>query len=165
MIGKLPSLFNRLFPATTREPHTTFTISLLKEFQPHNLESTKAAYDYLAAMRLSDNSFTADVPVCSPLNQSQRTLDGNFQCNQFNKNADPNDISLCAGKGYFPIDSEYKEPTNCHVVSMANMCGDKLAYLVDDMGDGHKFQVRSLSIHIRDRETYRGLADNILVDI
>ncbi|KAF7372608.1 CxC2 domain-containing protein [Mycena venus] len=41
-------------------------------------------------------------------NQSQRTLDGNFQCNQFNKNTDPDDISLCAGKGYFPPDDEYK---------------------------------------------------------
>ncbi|KAJ7120641.1 hypothetical protein C8R46DRAFT_1203652 [Mycena filopes] len=40
--------------------------------------------------------------------QSQRTLDGNFQCNQFNKNTDPDDVSLCAGKGYFPLDSEYK---------------------------------------------------------
>ncbi|KAJ6503646.1 hypothetical protein C8R45DRAFT_923990 [Mycena sanguinolenta] len=126
---------------TTREPHTAFTISLLKEFQLHNLESKKAAYDYLAAIRrLSDNAFTADVPkfknpyaaflcvvrvfnfltlrkrsgsqVRSHLNQSQRTLDGNFQYNQFNKNTDPNDISLCAGKGYFPIDSEYKEYLN-----------------------------------------------------
>ena len=43
------------------------------------------------------------------LNQIQRTLDGNFQCNQFNKNTDPDDVSLCAGKGYFPLDSEYKE--------------------------------------------------------
>ncbi|KAJ6480334.1 hypothetical protein C8R45DRAFT_933262 [Mycena sanguinolenta] len=132
--------------ATTREPHTAFTISLLKEFQLHNLESKKAAYDYLAAIRhLSDNAFTADVPkfknlyaaflcavrvfnfltlckrsgsqVRSHLNQSQRTLDGNFQCNQFNKNTDPNDISLCAGKGYFPIDSEYKEYLNKILVS------------------------------------------------
>jgi hypothetical protein len=47
--------------------------------------------------------------VFSHLNQSQRTLDGNFQCNQFNKNTDPDDVSLCAGKGYFPLDSEYKE--------------------------------------------------------
>lgn len=43
------------------------------------------------------------------LNQSQRTLDGNFQCNQFTKNTDPDDVSLCAGKGYFPLESEYKE--------------------------------------------------------
>ncbi|KAJ7436964.1 hypothetical protein B0H11DRAFT_1754208 [Mycena galericulata] len=43
------------------------------------------------------------------LNQSQRTLDGNFQCNQFSKNSDPDDVSLCKGKGQFPLDSEYKE--------------------------------------------------------
>lgn len=47
--------------------------------------------------------------VSRHLNQSQRTLDGNFQCNQFTKNTDPDDVSLCAGKGYFPLDSEYKE--------------------------------------------------------
>ncbi|KAJ7460506.1 hypothetical protein B0H11DRAFT_1923908 [Mycena galericulata] len=163
----------RLFPATTREPQTAFTFNMLKQFQLHNLESKKAAYDYLGAIRrLTDNSFTADVPnpyaaflrvvrvfnfltlkkrtgqfhgidavlphrpsgnllVWCPacpepgfnsdpncpktphhlrhLNQSQRTLDGNFQCNQFNKNTDPDDVSLCAGKGYFPLDSEYKE--------------------------------------------------------
>ncbi|KAF7378004.1 CxC2 domain-containing protein [Mycena sanguinolenta] len=53
----------RLFPATTKDPHTMFTISMLKEFQLHNLEYKKAAYDYLGALRrLSDNSFTADIP-------------------------------------------------------------------------------------------------------
>jgi hypothetical protein len=46
--------------------------------------------------------------MSSHCNQSQRTLDGNFQCNQYNKNTDPDDISLCAGKGYFPPDDEYK---------------------------------------------------------
>ncbi|KAJ7113877.1 hypothetical protein C8R44DRAFT_630668 [Mycena epipterygia] len=183
----------RLFPATTREPQTAFTIKMLKEFQLHNLESKKAAYDYLGAIRcLTDNGFTADVPnpysaflrvvrvfnfltlkkrtgqlhgidaviphrpsgnlivwcpacpepgfnsdsncpktphhlrsvplsrrlaewililffICRHLNQSQRTLDGNFQCNQFNKNTDPDDVSLCAGKGQFPLDVDYKE--------------------------------------------------------
>ncbi|KAJ7261662.1 hypothetical protein C8J57DRAFT_1232508 [Mycena rebaudengoi] len=133
----------RLFPASTHEPQTAFTINMLKCFQLHNLESKKAAYDYLGAIRrLTDNSFTADVPnpyaaflgnliVWCPacpepgfnsgpyfsktphhlrhLNQSQRTLDGNFQCNQFTKITDPDDVSLCAGKGYFPLDSEYRE--------------------------------------------------------
>ncbi|KAJ7360665.1 hypothetical protein DFH08DRAFT_683848 [Mycena albidolilacea] len=163
----------RLFPATTRDPHSAFTLNVLKQFQLHNLESKKAAYDYIAAIRrLSDNSFTADIPnpyaaflrvvrvfnfltlqkrtgqfhaidavlshrpkgnllvwcpacpepgfnsdPCCPktphhlrhLNQSQRTLDGNFQCNQFNKNTDPDDVSLCAGIGYFPLDSKYKD--------------------------------------------------------
>ncbi|KAJ7724162.1 hypothetical protein B0H14DRAFT_2281132, partial [Mycena olivaceomarginata] len=108
-------------------PHSAFTLNVLKQFQLHNLESKKAVYDYIAAIwRLSDNSFTADT-VPKPgsekdldpkkthferhpnLNQSQRTLDGNFQCNQFNKNTDPDDISLCAGSGYFLLDSEYKD--------------------------------------------------------
>ncbi|KAJ7637786.1 hypothetical protein B0H17DRAFT_1164057 [Mycena rosella] len=49
-----------LFPATTKDPHTAFTISMLKEFQLHNLESKKAVYDYLGAIRrLTDNSFTS----------------------------------------------------------------------------------------------------------
>ncbi|KAJ7443174.1 hypothetical protein B0H11DRAFT_1881567 [Mycena galericulata] len=166
-------MLSRLFPATTKDPRTAFTFSVLKEFSLHNLESKKAAYDYLGAiLRLTDNGFTADVPnpyanflrvvrvwnyltlkkrsgqmhgidqllpyrpagnllVWCPAcpepgfnsdpncpktphhlrhcNQSQRTLDGNFQCNQFNKNTDPDDVSLCKGKGYFPLDSEYKE--------------------------------------------------------
>ncbi|KAJ7926641.1 hypothetical protein B0H13DRAFT_1862093 [Mycena leptocephala] len=164
---------NLALPGDNTGPHSAFTINLLKDFQLHNLESKKAAYDYLAAIRrLSDNSFTADIPnpyqaflrvvrvfdfltlrkrsgqlhsidsvlnhrpkgnllVWCPacpepgfnsdpncrktphhlrhLNQSQRTLDGNFQCNQFNKNTDPDDVSLCAGKGYFPLESEYKK--------------------------------------------------------
>jgi hypothetical protein len=36
-------------------------------------------------------------------------LDGNHQCNQFNKNTDPDDVSLCAGKAYFPDDAEYRD--------------------------------------------------------
>ncbi|KAJ7714457.1 hypothetical protein B0H14DRAFT_2546347 [Mycena olivaceomarginata] len=163
-----------MFPATAKDPHTAFTINMLKDFQLHNFESKKAAYDYLGAIRrLTDNSFTADVPnpyaaflrvvrvfnfltlrkrsgqfhgiddvlshrpagnllVWCPacpepafnsdpncpktpvhlrrhLNQTQRTLDGNHQCNQFSKNTDSDDVSLCAGKGYFPPESEYQE--------------------------------------------------------
>ncbi|KAJ7239653.1 hypothetical protein C8J57DRAFT_1564709 [Mycena rebaudengoi] len=146
----------------------------------HYLESKRSAYDFLGALlRLTDNSFTADVPsrvwnyltllkrcgqmhgidellphrptgnlLCwcpacpeaglnsdpncpeTPpelrygweinkchfltshirhLNQCQRTLDGNHQCNQFNKNTDPDDVSLCAGMAYFPDDQEYKD--------------------------------------------------------
>ncbi|KAJ6616904.1 hypothetical protein B0H10DRAFT_1914835 [Mycena sp. CBHHK59/15] len=164
---------SRLFPATSTDPATAFTFGVLKEFSLHNLESKKAAYDYLGALlRLTDNGFTADVPnpyanflrvvrvwnhltlkkragqmhyidgllphrppgnllVWCPgcpeagfnsdpncpktphhlrhCNQSQRTLDGNFQCNQFNKNTDPDDVSLAAGNGYFPPDDKYKE--------------------------------------------------------
>ncbi|KAJ7815232.1 hypothetical protein B0H14DRAFT_2170461, partial [Mycena olivaceomarginata] len=37
-----------LFPATTKEPHTAFTVSMLKEFQLHHFESKKAAYDHQA---------------------------------------------------------------------------------------------------------------------
>jgi hypothetical protein len=55
---------SRLFPATAKDPGTAFTFSVLKEFSLHNLESKKAAYDYLGALsRLTDNAFTADVPV------------------------------------------------------------------------------------------------------
>lgn len=54
----------RLFPASTREPRTAYTFNILKEFHLHNLESKKAAYDYLGALRrLTNNAFTADVPV------------------------------------------------------------------------------------------------------
>ncbi|KAJ6484788.1 hypothetical protein C8R45DRAFT_1075191 [Mycena sanguinolenta] len=163
---------SRLFPATVKDPRTVFTFSMLKEFALHNLESKKAAYDYLGAvLRLTDNGFTADVPnpyanflrvvrvwnyltlkkragqmdgidlllphrpagnllVWCPAcpepgfnsdpncpktphhlrhcNQCQRTFDGNFQCNQFYKNTDPDDVSLCTGKGYFPPEDECK---------------------------------------------------------
>jgi hypothetical protein len=47
---------SRLFPATAKDPSTVFTFSVLKEFSFHNLESKKAAYDYLGALlRLTDN--------------------------------------------------------------------------------------------------------------
>ncbi|KAJ6582631.1 hypothetical protein DFH09DRAFT_1439487 [Mycena vulgaris] len=55
---------SRLFPATSKDPATAFTFGVLKEFSLHNLESKKAAYDYLGALlRFTDNGFTADVPV------------------------------------------------------------------------------------------------------
>ncbi|KAF7300128.1 CxC2 domain-containing protein [Mycena kentingensis (nom. inval.)] len=162
-----------LFPASVREPLTAFTISLLKQFQLHNFESKKSAYDYMKAIRrLSDNAFTADVanpyaaflrviriynyltlrkragqahgidgvlshrragnllvwcPACPEpgfnsdpvssttpaelrhLNQIQRTLDGNFQTGQFNKNTDPDDVSFCEGDGYMPLDAPYRD--------------------------------------------------------
>ncbi|KAJ7244515.1 hypothetical protein C8J57DRAFT_1476804 [Mycena rebaudengoi] len=184
----------RLFPGTARDPHTAFTINVLKQFQLHNLESKKAAYDYLKAIRrLTDNAFTNKIPdpyesflrvirifnfltmkkrsgrlhgidsvlshrpsgnllVWCPgcpepgfnsdpnclktphnlrhLNQSQRTLDGNFQCNRFIKNSDPDDVSLCAGKGYFPLETEYKtylasipvskEKSTCNYLNVVN---------------------------------------------
>ncbi|KAK7016485.1 CxC2 domain-containing protein [Favolaschia claudopus] len=38
----------------------------------------------------------------------QRTLDGNFQCNQYKKNSNPDDVSLCKGKAHFPVDRDYR---------------------------------------------------------
>lgn len=63
----------RLFPGTMRDPRTAFTFSLLKNFHLHNLESKKAAYDYLGAItRLTDNVCTADVPVSLALSTPQK---------------------------------------------------------------------------------------------
>ena len=60
----------RLFPASTRDPRTAFSFNVLKHFHLHNLESKKAAYDYLGAIRrLTDNAFTADVAVSGFRNQ------------------------------------------------------------------------------------------------
>jgi hypothetical protein len=54
----------RLFPATIKETKTAFTFTVMKECHLHNLEAKKAAYDYMGALRrLTDNAFTADVPV------------------------------------------------------------------------------------------------------
>jgi hypothetical protein len=68
-------------------------------------------------------NFTSMTLFRSHLNQCQRTLDGNHQCNQFNKNNDPDDVSLCAGKAYFPEHQEYqsylaKVPTSREVCSI-----------------------------------------------
>jgi hypothetical protein len=55
---------SRLFPASTRDPKTAYTFTVLKQSAMHHLESKRAAYDYLGALlRLTDNSFTADVQV------------------------------------------------------------------------------------------------------
>ncbi|KAF7295985.1 CxC2 domain-containing protein [Mycena kentingensis (nom. inval.)] len=52
-----------LFPASTRDPLTAFTLNVLRQFNLHNLVSKKAAYDFVRAVqRLSDNAFAADVP-------------------------------------------------------------------------------------------------------
>ena len=54
----------RLFPGTMRDPRTAVSFKVLKDFHFHNLESKKAAYDYLGALaRLTDNVCTADIPV------------------------------------------------------------------------------------------------------
>ena len=43
------------------------------------------------------------------LNQTQYTADGNHHSNKYSKNTDPDDVSLCDGKAYFPNDAEYNE--------------------------------------------------------
>jgi hypothetical protein len=54
----------QLFPATTEQPTTAFTFNLLREFHIHSLESKASAYGYMGGLRrLTDNTFTADVPV------------------------------------------------------------------------------------------------------
>ena len=43
------------------------------------------------------------------LNQVLWTTDGNFQLNRFKKNSDPDDVSLCQGRAYFPLESSLQE--------------------------------------------------------
>jgi hypothetical protein len=58
----------QLFPATTEQPTTAFTFSVLREFHLHTLESAEPAYGFMGALRrLTDNTFTTDVPVSSLL--------------------------------------------------------------------------------------------------
>lgn len=65
----------RLFPATTRDTKSAFTFKVLKDFHIHNLESKEAAFDYLGAIRrLTDNVFTADVPVSFKMLLSHQPL-------------------------------------------------------------------------------------------
>jgi hypothetical protein len=53
-----------LFPATTEQPTTAFTFVVLREYHVHSLESKKSGYSYMRALcRLTDNTFTSDVPV------------------------------------------------------------------------------------------------------
>ncbi|KAJ7884770.1 hypothetical protein B0H14DRAFT_2564170 [Mycena olivaceomarginata] len=57
----------------------------------------------------TDPSWSKAPELLRRLNQRQQTLDGNFQCNQYSENSDPDDVSLCKGRGQFTLDSEYKE--------------------------------------------------------
>lgn len=63
--GKLEQLISSdLFPATTKDPQSAFTISLLKQFRMHNLQSKCGAFDYITAIRrLTNNTSTNTVPV------------------------------------------------------------------------------------------------------
>jgi hypothetical protein len=55
---------SQLFPATTQDPKTAFTFSVLKNFHMHNLQSKCGAFDYMLSLRrLTDNVFTNKVPV------------------------------------------------------------------------------------------------------
>ena len=57
-------MHSQLFPATTQDPKTAFTFSVLKDFHMHNLQSKCGAFDYMLSLRrLTDNVFTNKVPV------------------------------------------------------------------------------------------------------
>jgi len=58
----------KLFPATVSEISSPFTFAVLKDFHMQNFQSKCGAFDYLLALRhLTDNVFTAKVPVSSLL--------------------------------------------------------------------------------------------------
>ncbi|KAJ7256377.1 hypothetical protein C8J57DRAFT_1235751 [Mycena rebaudengoi] len=116
----------RLFPATTKDPHTAFTVNMLKEFQLHNLKSKKAAYDHLGAIRcLSDNSFTADISRSGQFHSIDTILfhrpPGNLlvwcpACPEPGFNSDPNCPKTpphlrhaYERNAYFPLDSKYQD--------------------------------------------------------
>jgi hypothetical protein len=57
-------MHSQLFPATSQDPKTAFTFSVLKDFHMHNLQSKCGAFDYMLSLRrLTDNVFTTKVPV------------------------------------------------------------------------------------------------------
>src|ERR1700683_5440738 len=56
-----------LFPATTNQPETAFSFTVLKEFHAHTLSSKKSGYDYFIALqKLTNNAFLDEtfVHVC-----------------------------------------------------------------------------------------------------
>jgi hypothetical protein len=59
---------SELFPATSQDPKTAFTFSVLKNFHMHNLQSKCGAFDFVMSLRrLTDNVFTDSVPVSDHL--------------------------------------------------------------------------------------------------
>ncbi|KAK6995595.1 CxC2 domain-containing protein [Favolaschia claudopus] len=75
------------------------------------------------------------------LNQMQRTLDGNFQCNQYKKNSNPDDVSLCKGKAHFPVDRDYR------------------AYLKEDPGSTEKSTCNYLkAVNKKDKKKFKNMA-------
>ena len=52
------------------------------------------------------------VVFASHLNQMKITSDGNFQSSRFKGKGLGDDVALWLGRGYFPIDAEYRDWTN-----------------------------------------------------
>jgi len=53
-----------LFPATLTEPRIAFTLTVLRQFHIHHLESKQSTYDYIGSLRrLTDNMFASEVKV------------------------------------------------------------------------------------------------------
>jgi hypothetical protein len=53
-----------LFPATLKRPTTAFTLTVLREFHLHHLESKESAFDFIGALRrLTDNVFASETSV------------------------------------------------------------------------------------------------------
>lgn len=62
------------FAGSTNTPRTAFSFDVLKRFHLASLESKSAALDYISCLRrLTDNSMTADIPVCSSCTVSSTT--------------------------------------------------------------------------------------------
>ncbi|KAJ6563399.1 hypothetical protein DFH09DRAFT_920273 [Mycena vulgaris] len=98
--------------------------------------------------------------------QNQLTLDGNFHTGHFVKNCDPNNISLCNGKGQFPPDEEYrtylksipvtKEKSTCVYLKVVNRQDRKKFKNMDVTGTinaqcSHVFVVASVDMHHSER--------------
>lgn len=55
----------RLFPGSTRQPLTAFTIPLLRSFRLHSLQSKCSAQDFLSSLqRMTDNVKPQNISVC-----------------------------------------------------------------------------------------------------
>ncbi|KAJ7089398.1 hypothetical protein C8R44DRAFT_556861, partial [Mycena epipterygia] len=98
--------------------------------------------------------------------QQQQTLDGNFHTGHFAKNCDPNDISLCNGKGQFPSDKEYrtylgsipvtKEKATCVYLKVVNRQDRKKFKNMDVTGTinaqcSHVFVIAIVDMHHSER--------------
>jgi len=53
-----------LFPATLKMPKVAFTLTVLRQFHIHHLESKQSTYDYIGSLRrLTDNMFASEIKV------------------------------------------------------------------------------------------------------